>query len=193
MKEDKKSKNRYIAKYILKFLNIMLYVFIIYSIIFFTYSAITQKEYFSVFGISLFTMENNLMENEISKYDLIIAKDHIRYQENIEVNDNIVYERNGQIKINNIIKINQDNGKITYVTKSIKNYYPEIEPVENEQIIGKIIVNIPFLGLLLKILQSKITIFILTVFLVIKLFYNKYQYKMRVERKKKKINVKRVM
>lgn len=168
---------------------ILLYICIIYSIIFFVYSTITKKQYFSVFGISFFTMENNLMEEELNKNDLIIVKDNVRYNENLEVNDNIVYERNSQIKINKITKINQNNGKTEYVTKAIKNYHPESENVTNSQIIGKVIANIAVLGFLLKILQSKVMVFVFLLFLIIRLFYNKYQYKMKIERKKKKLKI----
>lgn len=185
-KTEKKSEKKYIIEYLIKFLNILFCICIIYNIMFFIYTTITQKEYFSVFGISLFSMENELMEEEISKNDLIITKDITRYQDNLTINDNIVYERNKQIKINKIIKINQDNGKTEYVTKAIKNYHPENEPVKNGQIIGKVILNIPILGILLNILQSKITTIIIIIFLIFKLLYNKYQYKMRKERKKKK-------
>ena len=178
-----------IIKYIIKFFKILLYICIIYSIIFFVYSTITKKQYFSVFGISFFTMENNLMEEELNKNDLIIAKDNVRYNENLEVNDNIVYERNSQIKINKITKINQNNGKTEYVTKAIKNYHPESENVTNSEIIGKVIANIAVLGFLLKILQSKVMVFVFLLFLIIRLFYNKYQYKIKIERKKKKLKI----
>lgn len=178
-----------IIKYIIKFFKVLLYICIIYSIIFFVYSTITKKQYFSVFGISFFTMENNLMEEELNKNDLIIAKDNVRYNENLEVNDNIVYERNSQIKINKITKINQNNGKTEYVTKAIKNYHPESENVTNSEIIGKVIANIAVLGFLLKILQSKVMVFVFLLFLIIRLFYNKYQYKMKIERKKKKLKI----
>ena len=75
------------------------------------------------------------------------------------------------------------------VDEFLKNYHPESENVTNSQIIGKVIANIAVLGFLLKILQSKVMVFVFLLFLIIRLFYNKYQYKMKIERKKKKLKI----
>ena len=50
------------------------------------------------------------------------------------------------------------------------------------QIVGKKIVNIPFLGLVLELLQSKIASFFTLVFLVLIFGYNRYMYTKKKER-----------
>lgn len=47
------------------------------------------------------------------------------------------------------------------------------EKITSKQVIGKVINNIPVLGILLKILQSKITTIFILSLLLIKLIYNK--------------------
>ena len=79
-------------------------------------------------------------------------------------------------------------GKIVYKTKSNNNYFMDKEKITSNQVIGKVINNIPVLGILLKILQSRITtifIIILLIILIIKIIYNK---KMKKRKIKKIIN-----
>ena len=47
------------------------------------------------------------------------------------------------------------------------------EKITSKQVIGKVINSIPILGILLKILQSKITTIFILSLLLIKLIYNK--------------------
>ena len=47
----------------------------LYNILFLVNTTISSKQYFKLFGISLFDMDNNLMKNDINKNDLIIAKE----------------------------------------------------------------------------------------------------------------------
>ena len=154
-------------------------LFLAYNIIFLLKTTITQKDYMKVFGITFLSMESELMEDEISKNDLVVIKsvDEKKLQEG----DIIAYEVNGQTRINKII--NTKNG---YTTKSNKNYYPDIEKIEYEDVIGEKVANMPFLGNLLKILQSKITSSFIFIFLIFCFIYNRYINIQKIERARKK-------
>ena len=76
-------------------------------------------------------------------------------------------------------------GKIVYKTKSNNNYFIDKEKITSNQVIGKVISNIPVLGILLKILQSRITTIFIIILLMIKIIYNK---KMKKRQIKKIIN-----
>lgn len=125
-------------------------------------------------------MEDNQMKDDISKNDLVIVKEV--ESDELQKGDIIAYQINGKTRINKIINITDG-----YVTKSNKNYHPDIEKVQESQIIGKKIGTFPFWGVILEILQSKIISVFIFVFLIIYFFYNKYVYKMKKQRARKKV------
>ena len=125
-------------------------------------------------------MKTNLMEQDISKNDLIIIKE--ADSEDLQNNDIIAYDINGKVRINKIVYYEQNQ----YTTKSNKNYYPDIETITASQIVGKKIANIPFLGVILELLQSKTVSIFTLVFLIFTFWYNRYMYLRRNERNKKR-------
>lgn len=188
MKEKKRKKLKMkkekiinsIRQIVKKILKVIIIFCVIYNIIFVLHKTVSKKEYMEVFGISAFRMETQSMQGDIGKNDLVITKqtDTKKLQEG----DIIAYQINGKIRINKIIK--NQNSKIT--TKSNKNYNPDIETITEEQIIGKKIITIPIIGIILKIIQAKLTTFIIFIILVLMLFYNRYiqnQKRKRVEKK----------
>lgn len=150
-----------------------------YNIIFLLSTTITQKHYMKLFGITFLNMESELMEDELSKNDFVMLK---AVKENeLQEGDIIAYTVNGQTRINKIINI-----KNGYITKSNKNYYPDIEKIQIENIIGEKVLNIPSLGILLEIMQSKITSVFIFIFLTSGFITNMYKEKKREERARKK-------
>ena len=176
----------FLKKIIIKILYIFIILCVIYNIIFLVNTIIKKTDYFNLLGISLFSMETNLMEPEITKNSLVITREYNSYDE-IEINDNIAYIVNGKIRINKVLDIENEagSGKIVYKTKSNNNYFIDKEKITSNQVIGKVISNIPVLGILLKILQSRITTIFIIILLVIKIIYNK---KMKKRKIKKIIN-----
>lgn len=142
-------------------------------------SSFFRNENIEIGGISFWSMQNDLMQNEIHKNDLVIIKKVD--EKEIQVGDVIAYKINGNVRINKII-----NKKETYTTKSNRNYYPDIEKISNKQIIGKKVANVRYLGILLEILKSKITSLFIFIFFILKFSYNKYIYKIKKERIRKK-------
>ena len=156
-----------------------MFLCVTYNIIFLLSTTITQNDYIKLFGITFLNMESELMEDELSKNDFVMLK---AVKENeLQEGDIIAYTVNGQTRINKIINI-----KNGYLTKSNKNYYPDIEKIQVENIIGEKVVNIPSLGILLEIMQSKIASVIIFVFLTCGFIINMYKNQKREERSRKK-------
>ena len=174
-----KEKMKMLIKILLNCIIIIITICVLYNIIFLINTTISEKDYFKLFGISLFNMQTNLMENDISKNDLVIVKEV--QEQDLQNGDIIAYNVNGKIRINKII-----NEKQGYITKSNGNYQPDIEKVDFNNIIGKKIINIPILGFIIGILQSKITSMIILISLIIVYFYNKNLYIKKKERVRKK-------
>lgn len=177
-------------KIIKKFFTTILTIMIIYNITFFAYNSITKKDFIELFKISLFSNETDAMEDELHKNDLVIAKKS--KLEDLIVGDIVIWKEKSKIRINKLIDIynSYEDGKKVYVTKYNKNYQPDIEQIDNNKIIGRKIVNIKNMGIVLKILQSKITTIFIFILLCIYFIYNKKIYTRNRERKRKKIKYK---
>lgn len=185
MKKVKKEKIKFLQKVkvrrvALNFIYTIMIICILYNVTFSINTSISKKEYFKLYGISLFCMKTDLMEEDISKNDLIIVKEVD--DKELQNGDIIAYEINGKIRINKIIYSEQEE----YTTKSNTNYYPDIEKTTINQIVGKKVVNIPFLGLMLELLQSKIASVFSLIFLILIFWYNRYMYTKKKERGRKK-------
>lgn len=175
-----KNKNKILKTVLLKSIYGIIIICILYNIVFLINSTIFKNNHLKILGIRLLYMENDLMENDINENDLVIVKE-VKDKE-LQEGDIIAYNINGKIRINKII-----NKQKQYTTKSNKSYYPDIEKITSHQIIGKKIVNIRFLGNVLKILQSKITSIFVFLLLVFKFMYDKYIYNKKNERLRKKM------
>lgn len=183
-KKDRKVKIKFEQKRKLKKIMIAIISFIIticvlYNVLFLINTTISQKDYFRVFGISFFSVKTDLMENDLHKNDFVIVKEVTNSE--LQVGDIIAYEVNDQIRINKIV-----DKKDGYTTKFNQNYYPDIEKITINEVIGKEIVNIPFLGILLDMLQSKVFSVFVLLFLIFVFGYNKYTHTKRKERERKK-------
>lgn len=182
-------KNIKYEKIIFRLIYAVLVICILCNIIFLLNTTITKNDYFSFSGISLFSMETDLMEPEISKNSLVITD---RYDsskgEEIETGDNIAYRVNGKIRINKVFGEKLIDGNIEYQTKSNQNYNLDIETIEERQVIGKVKTVIPGFGTVYNVIKSVgFSIFIL-VLLVIVFILNRQIYKERRRRKVRMYN-----
>ena len=100
----------FLKKIIIKILYIFIILCVIYNIIYLVNIIIKKTDYFNLLGISLFPMETNLMEPEITKDSLVITREYNSYDE-IEINDNIAYIVNGKIRINKVLDIENESRK----------------------------------------------------------------------------------
>lgn len=176
-------------KIIFRLIYAVLVICILCNIIFLLNTTITKNDYFSFAGISLFSMETDLMEPEISKNSLIITDKYDSSKgEEIETGDNIAYRVNGKIRINKVFDEKLIDGNIEYQTKSNQNYNLDIETIEKGQVIGKVKTVIPGFGTVYNVIKSVgFSIFIL-VLLVIVFILNRQIYKERRRRKVRMYN-----
>ena len=117
-------------------ISLIIMICVLYNIVFLIITTISGKDYLEFFGISLFNIENDLMQDELNKNDLVIVK-QVKESE-LHKGDIIAYTLNGQTRINKII--NQNDG---YITKYNKNYQPDIEAIQYNNIIGKVTKSLP--------------------------------------------------
>ena len=181
-KKDRKIKfeqKRKLKKIMIAIISFIITICVLYNVLFLINTTISQKDYFHVFGISFFSVKTDLMENDLHKNDFVIIKEVIDSE--LQVGDIIVYEVNDQVRINKIV-----DKKEGYTTKFNQNYYPDIEKITITEVIGKEIVNIPFLGIVLDMLQSKVFSVFVLLFLIFVFGYNKYTHTKRKERERKK-------
>ena len=181
-KKDRKIKfeqKREFKKIMIAIISFIITICVLYNVLFLINTTISQKDYFHVFGISFFSVKTDLMENDLHKNDFVIVKEVIDSE--LQVGDIIAYEVNDQIRINKIV-----DKKDGYTTKFNQNYYPDIEKITITEVIGKEIVNIPFLGIVLDMLQSKVFSVFVLLFLIFVFGYNKYTHTKRKERERKK-------
>ena len=183
--EIKFLRNIKIKKILIKIIYVIITILILYNIIFLIHKSITQKEYLQIFGISFLTMNGELMEEDLKDNDLVIVKQID--EDEIKIGDIIAYNVNDKIRINKVFNSYYDDNirKVVYVPKSNKNLQPNIEKIQINQIIGKKVINIPILGAVIKILQTKFVSIIVFVILCISYSYNKYLYAKKKERSRK--------
>ena len=140
-------------KVIYKILKFILIIALIYNVISLANRAFFGKKHVSIFGINFFSIDTNSMKGDLDKYSLVITKKS--KSQDFKINDIIAYEVNDNIRINKIVNkyYDENKGKEVYITKYNLNYYPDIEKVTYNQIVGKKVLHISFLGWLIKLIR----------------------------------------
>ena len=173
-------------KVIYKILEFILIIALIYNVISLANKAFFGKKYVSILGVNFFSMDTNSMKGDLGKYSLVITKKS--KSQDFEINDIIAYEVNDNIRINKIINkyYDENKGKEVYITKYNLNYYPDIEKVTDNQIVGKKVLHIPFLGWLIKLLRSGIFSVLCILILFVMLLENKAKMRRKKHKKSRK-------
>lgn len=191
----KSSKIKKINKIILR---IIKYIFILIIILLMLYCIVFNfnkiflgKKYMVLGNTTILTAEEDTsMKPEIKNSDLLILKKE-KYVE-LEKEEIIAYEYNEKICTQKITDMENDNGKIYYITKGNNNYYNNIEKITEEQIIGKLIFKIPILGFIARILQNQYVCLFIIILLVYILIYKLRQKKIE-DRKKYSSNCEKIV
>lgn len=186
MKYDKKSiearkQNNKIAK---KIIDIIL-IILTYNIILVAISNINTEKGMSLFGCEAYIIKTNSMEPSIKNGDVIITKKVP--EEKIQVGDIITFKQDADIITHRISRIEEENGK-KYITKGDNNNIEDSSKITYQEIKGKEIITIPYLGKIINILQNKIVFWIILLIILIMCFYKiQKQEKSEIRREKKKI------
>ena len=93
-------------------------------------------------GYKLYTVQSGSMQPAISVGSLIIVKPFSQY--NLE--DIVTYQKEDFTTTHRIQEIKKENDTTLYITKGAANEAPDSEPIFSNQILGKTIFSLPFLG-----------------------------------------------
>lgn len=97
-----------------------------------------------LFPIKPVAIATGSMEKELYMGDVAILKKC--NANDVEVGDIIEYQMEGYTVIHRIIQKNQKNGRFVFITKGDNNNAEDRDPVTEEQLIGKVIFKIKYLG-----------------------------------------------
>ncbi len=186
MKYDKKSiearkQNNKIAK---KIIDIIL-IILAYNIILVAISNINTEKGMSLFGCEAYIIRTNSMEPSIKNGDVVITKKVP--EEKIQEGDVITFKQDADIITHRISRIEEENGK-KYITKGDNNNIEDSSKITYQEIKGKEIITIPYLGKIINILQNKIVFWVILLIILIMCFYKIQKHeKSEIRREKKKI------
>ena len=97
-----------------------------------------------IFPIKPIAIASGSMEEELHIGDIAIIQ---KCDANdVNVGDIIEYQMNGYTVVHRIVEKNQRDGEIYFITKGDNNQNPDSEEVREDQLIGKVIFKIRFLG-----------------------------------------------
>lgn len=187
MKYDLESINRRkekakMAKKVIEIIAIIL----IYNIILIVISSEHNIGFNNIFGYKAYIIKTNSMEPTININDVIITK-KVKDDE-IKVHDIITFIQDGEVITHRITKIDNDDSKIKFTTKGDNNNIEDTFKITYDSIEGKHILTIPYLGILVQILQNKIIFLIILLIILIFMFIGiQRQEKKEYRREKKKI------
>ncbi len=184
---DYKEDSRKINK-IKKSISIILYIIIIPILIvnltLIIKSFIQPNKIPDFFGYKNFIIVSKSMEPTIMVGDAIFMKDVDESE--IYINDIISFHDGQDINTHRVIAISEENGIKYYTTKGDNNKKEDKNKVTYKDIEGKYEFKISNFGIVVGILQSKITLLILVIIIIVNIYSNKQLQKKREERRKKR-------
>ena len=182
---NKRKENAKIFKKIIEIFVIIL----IYNIILIAISAEENKNLINLFGYRAYIIKTNSMEPTIDINDVVINK-KVK-QEEINVGDVITFLNDGEVITHRITKIEEDVVTL-YTTKGDNNNIEDVFKVTYDNIKGKHILTIPYLGRVIQLLENKLLFLIILLIILIFIFWQlQIQDKKDNRREKKKIEEKR--
>lgn len=149
-----------IAGITLNILLIFVSLLIIIGIYYLFQIKILNNTYANIFGYTFFEVATGSMADTIEIGDVVVVK----ITKDIQENDIIVYQEEDNFITHRLIKINE-NGE--WITKGDANN-AEDSPIQETQVLGKVIQVIPKLGIWRKaILSPQVMILILTLIILL--------------------------
>lgn len=180
---NKRKENVKIAKKVIEVIAIIL----IYNIILIVISSANKVNVINLFGYKSYIIKTNSMEPTININDVVITK-KVEKQD-IKKGDVITFLQNEEVITHRITQINE-NGE--YSTKGDNNNIEDTFKITYENIEGKQILIIPYLGKIVQLLDNKIVFLIITLIVLICMLITIHnQEKKEYRREKKKIEDKK--
>lgn len=179
---NKRRENAKIAKKVIEILAVIL----IYNIILIAISSENNVNLINMFGYKSYVIKTNSMEPTININDVVINKDVS--QDEINVGDVITFLHDGEVITHRITKIENDGDVTQYTTKGDNNNIEDTFKISYENIRGKHVLTIPYLGKVVQLLENKLLFLIILLIILIFLFAQlQNQEKKDNRREKKKI------
>ena len=176
---DKRRKRIELSK---KTFVIMIYIILIpvifYNIMLIVQAATNPRETPCVCGIKTFVIISGSMEPSLEIGDVVVIKEFPK--EALQKGDVISF-RNGQsIITHRIIDVIKDkNGKISFETKGDNNNIKDKNYVKYDDVEGKMVGKVPFVGKVAILLKNKIIIIV-----ILMIFYMMYIHNAKVEERR---------
>lgn len=160
-------------------------IILIYNIILIIVSSINGKN-FNILGYKAYIVTTDSMQPSINAGDIVIVKNGKK--DKIRQGDVITFNQNDEVITHRVIKNITEESNVEYITKGDNNNTEDIFKVKYDDVIGKVIITIPYLGKIISILDNKIIILILLLVILIIIFIKiEKNEKLENRREKKKI------
>lgn len=180
---DKTKRNKYnILPYIMKALLILVSAIIIYNFFLLAFSAKTDKEAKYVFGYRAYVIITDSMKPNLNIGDIILIQKTENDQ--IDTGDIVTYKvsENSERITHRIVEKSSD----IYVTKGDNNKLEDKNIVRFENIEGKYIYKIPFIGKIFLKAENLLYVFFISIIILTLYLYNRRTYsKSEIRRQKK--------
>lgn len=189
MKYDIESieKRRYIidiTKMVIKRMLYVLLIILIYNIFLISKSGLSDAEAKDVFGYKAYIIITDSMKPNVRYGDVIITTKI--NEEKLKVGDIVTFKKNGEIVSHRIIKVEDNGEKKEYITKGDNNNIEDSQTIVYQDILGTKVSIVPFLGLAILSLKSKIYIVLLVLLIILIYLHSRNTEKKKIMRRKKK-------
>ena len=174
---NKRKENVKIAKKVIEIIAIIL----IYNVILIAISSANKMNIINIFGYKSYIIKTNSMEPTIGINDVVIAK-KVEKKE-IKKGDVITFLQDGEVVTHRITQIDEEGN---YTTKGDNNNIEDTFKITYDNIEGKHILTIPFLGAIVLALDNKIVFLIITLIVLIFMFITILNEEKRENRREKK-------
>ena len=142
-----KIKNKKRTKKIVKFV-----ILIILIVLFIVNLMLSIEEKTHIFGIYMFNIVSESMEPTFYKDDLAVVKScNI---EELKKGDIITFKQEDRIISHRIADIMKEKGEEQFITKGDNNEVEDVEPVNTQNVYGKVVLVIPKIGKIVNYIQN---------------------------------------
>lgn len=160
-------------------------IILIYNIILIIVSSINGKN-FNILGYKAYIVTTDSMQPSINAGDIVIVKNGKK--DKIGQGDVITFNQNDEVITHRVIKNITEENNVEYITKGDNNNTEDTFKVKYDDVIGKMVITIPYLGKIISILDNKIIILILLLVILMIIFIKiEKNEKLENRREKKKI------
>ena len=142
-----KIKNKKRNKKIIKFV-----ILIILIVLFIVNLMLSIEENTHIFGIYMFNIVSESMEPTFYKDDLAVVKSCDI--EELKTGDIITFKQEDRIISHRIVDITKEKEEKNFITKGDNNEVEDVEPVDIQNIYGKVVLIIPKIGKIVNYIQN---------------------------------------